>query len=505
VCALPAAAASAPSAITGPLDSFTATSATVTGTVNPNGSTTSWTFEYGTTTGYGAQTLTENAGTGSANLAVSAALTGLTPGTTYHYRLVAMSTAGTTDGSDGIFTTAGATTTTTTTTTSGPGPTATTGSVSSVTPSSAKLNGSVNPNDQPTTWYFQYGPTLSYGSQSPTTSIPAGTSSVSVSFSLSGLAAATIYHYRLVATNASGTSDGADRTFGSTPPPVVQTGTAEGAEATSVTLTAAVDAEGLSTNWYFQYGTSTAYGTTTSTVSAGSGTSARTVTATISKLEPATSYHYRIVASSAAGTSYGSDVTFTTPEAVTLVAESTQAVYGLPLTLSGTVAGSASGVTVTVLAEPNGLASFAAVATVVSRAGGIWSYQAKPALETNYEASTTVGASPPVTIDVRPAIAIHLISGARFLIHVAAAKSFAGRTIQVQRLGSTGAWSTISRMALNANSSVILPVAALPLGSSTLRIAMSINQAGHGYLAGFSRALSFTRSAPPPLKRRSSG
>src|SRR5438093_9398277 len=89
-----AAAASAPTAITGPVSAVGPTSATVTGTVNPNGQATNWYFEYGTTTGYGSKTPTGNAGSGTSNVSVSAPLAGLTPGTTYHYRLVATSSAG---------------------------------------------------------------------------------------------------------------------------------------------------------------------------------------------------------------------------------------------------------------------------------------------------------------------------------------------------------------------------------------------------------------------------
>src|SRR5256885_1443570 len=99
-------AASAPTAITGPVRAIGPTSATVTGTVNPNGQATSWYFEYGTTTGYGSKTATGNAGSGTSNVSVSAPLAGLAPGTTYHYRLVATSSAGTSRGADVIFTTA---------------------------------------------------------------------------------------------------------------------------------------------------------------------------------------------------------------------------------------------------------------------------------------------------------------------------------------------------------------------------------------------------------------
>ena len=84
-----ASAATAPTAITGPVTAVGATTATLSGTVNPNGDATSWHFDYGTTTSYGSSTSSTNAGSGTANTTVTANITGLTPGTTYHYRLVA--------------------------------------------------------------------------------------------------------------------------------------------------------------------------------------------------------------------------------------------------------------------------------------------------------------------------------------------------------------------------------------------------------------------------------
>src|SRR5438874_1038497 len=80
------------------------TSATVTGTVNPGGVSTTWYVEYGTSTTYGSKTASSGAGAGTANVPVSATLPGLAQGTTYHYRVVAMSTAGTSRGADGVFT-----------------------------------------------------------------------------------------------------------------------------------------------------------------------------------------------------------------------------------------------------------------------------------------------------------------------------------------------------------------------------------------------------------------
>jgi hypothetical protein len=89
-----------PSAVTGNPGTITMTDALVNGSVNPNSVATSYHFEYGTTSDYGTPTPSTDAGAGFADVAVSASLTGLTPATTYHYRLVAASARGTTTGAD---------------------------------------------------------------------------------------------------------------------------------------------------------------------------------------------------------------------------------------------------------------------------------------------------------------------------------------------------------------------------------------------------------------------
>jgi hypothetical protein len=106
-------------------------------------------------------------------------------------------------------------------------PAATTGPASAVTTQSATLSGSVNPNGVPTTYHFEYGPTAAYGSTTYTTGAGNG-GTVAAAANLGGLSPATTYHYRIVATNSGGVTQGVDRTFTtsapiapppSTPPP----------------------------------------------------------------------------------------------------------------------------------------------------------------------------------------------------------------------------------------------------------------------------------------------
>ncbi|HXE44559.1 MAG TPA: fibronectin type III domain-containing protein [Conexibacter sp.] len=200
-------AASAPTATTGDSSAITDTQATVAGTVNPQGQITSYAFQYGTTTAYGQQTSLTAAGSGTADVPVRADLAGLTPGTTYHFRVIATNATGTTVGADRTFTTTG------TAPPPAPTPTATTGTAQ-VNGGSALLSGSVNPNGLATSYYFEFGTTANYGQQTAPQSAGAGTSAVSVSATLSGLAPDTTFHYRLVAVGPnSAFSIGGDRTF----------------------------------------------------------------------------------------------------------------------------------------------------------------------------------------------------------------------------------------------------------------------------------------------------
>lgn len=91
-------------------------------------------------------------------------------------------------------------------------PSATTGSATGVSTTSVSLAGTVNPNGAATTYSFQYGTTTAYGQTSATGSLAASTSASNVSETIEGLEAGVTYHYRVVATNAGGTTAGADAT-----------------------------------------------------------------------------------------------------------------------------------------------------------------------------------------------------------------------------------------------------------------------------------------------------
>jgi hypothetical protein len=95
-------------------------------------------------------------------------------------------------------------------------PTATTGDATALTATGATVAASVVANDPSASVAFQYGTTASYGSSVTSSSSPAGVTATGVSASLTGLAPATTYHYRVVATNRDGTTSGIDQTFTTT-------------------------------------------------------------------------------------------------------------------------------------------------------------------------------------------------------------------------------------------------------------------------------------------------
>ena len=192
--------------------SITSTGATVNGTVNPNGQSTTYAFQWGLSTAYGneAPLPPASAGSGSADVPVSLDLGGLASGTVYHFRVIASNASGVSTGADETFTTAG----------SPPAPaTVTTASASNVTATSAVLNGSVVPGSAPTNCSFAYGPTTSYGSLTPAQPVAAGTTSVPMTATISGLASANAFHYQLVCNGAAGTVTGADHTLTTLPEP----------------------------------------------------------------------------------------------------------------------------------------------------------------------------------------------------------------------------------------------------------------------------------------------
>lgn len=199
-------------------------------------------------------------------------------------------------------------------------PTVTTGTATAISQTGASLNGTVNPNSDATNGWFEYGTTTSYGTAtSPQQSMGSGSGAVTLGpKTITGLPCGTLYHFRAMASNSGGTSNGSDQTFitsaCSQTPPTVTTGAASSITQTGASLNGTVNPNGAATNGWFEYGTTSSYGTATSpqqSMGSGSGAVALGPKA-ITGLTCGTPYHFRAVASNSGGTTNGLDQTFTT-------------------------------------------------------------------------------------------------------------------------------------------------------------------------------------------------
>jgi len=210
----------------------------------------------------------------------------------------------------------------------------TTEAPTNVTATSATLNGTV---DGPGTVFFQYGTTTGYGNSTDPETV---TGPGPVSATVSTLSAETTYHYRIVA----GGQAGADRTFttaANPKPPSISNQRARDIANTSATATASINPNGSATTYRIEYGTTTRYGSETAPAQTPTtGTAA--VTVKLTDLRPYTRYHWRTVATNAAGTTRGADRSFRTarqPSGVTLSLSRRTVPWGGDLRLGGRVSG----------------------------------------------------------------------------------------------------------------------------------------------------------------------
>ena len=211
------------------------------------------------------------------------------------------------------------------------------------TEGNSKVFGSVDPAGagEVTQCYFEFGTTTTYGSKQDCTPAAPFNSAQNVSAELPGLVGEQTYHYRLVAHNASGKGAGGDQTI--TPHYVIglQTDPAEDVTRNTAKMKGHFIGNGEATDYYFEWGPTTAYGTKSATPP---GTTAGSPGVGVNKdlvfdaagLQPDTEYHYRVVATNPQGVSPGNDRTFKTLPAV-------QSLTALPATDVGPKAATLNG------------------------------------------------------------------------------------------------------------------------------------------------------------------
>lgn len=226
---------------TGPAESVMPTSATLTGSLEPDGFATKYHFEYGSTAALGSNIpvpFSQSSAKGVVDAVAS--LAGLKPDTTYHYRLVASNEFGTTYATELTFSTAG--------------PGVTTEPAEPVGQTTATLNAKINPNKLATKYHFEYGDANASENKTPEGELAAGESTVAVSVPLTALKLATTYHFRIVAENSAGSFVGPEQEFTTV---LIESASAKEVTGESAALQAQINPLGVKASYRFEYGETT--------------------------------------------------------------------------------------------------------------------------------------------------------------------------------------------------------------------------------------------------------
>ena len=291
----------------GPVTDKTQTSGRPTATVNLNAgpNVTGCAVEYGPSATYGSTVPCSPATPYTGTTEVSADLSGLTTETTYHYRVVVVTTNGTKRGTDQTFT---------------PRAVAdlTTEPATEITRAAATVYGSFTGNSEETDYYFEWGESETYGHKTviETAGSPNEHEHLVESAALTDLSLETNYHYRFVAENSVGTTYGPDQSFETLAAVEnLRTGPAKTIKGTTASLTASWTGDGTPTDCYFEWGPETSYGNLTSAppgVNVGSGSGPQSESSDLTELTSNTVYHFRAVCTNSTGTTYGNDESFQT-------------------------------------------------------------------------------------------------------------------------------------------------------------------------------------------------
>jgi hypothetical protein len=309
--------------------SLSSSGALLEASIDPEYEVTTCRFEYGRSPGLGSSTSVpceqESLGSGGGGVLGNVSITGLESDVTYYYRVVAENATGVVQGSVASFTTLG-------------GPLVTTGGAQDSTRTSALVSGMVDPVGLGTNYHFAYveeGAYLAAVAEGASNPYALGGNSehleVAVDLEidpvgsfgmrsispvlLRGLLPGRTYHYALVASNSLGFAIGHDASFttGTPTSPLVTTEGATAISQNTAVVSATIDPQGLATSYGFELATAGSdYGPPAGLGSVGVGEGAESVDLSLTSLEPGTTYHYRIEASSVDGQSFGTDHEFTT-------------------------------------------------------------------------------------------------------------------------------------------------------------------------------------------------
>jgi plastocyanin len=179
------------------------------------------------------------------------------------------------------------------------------------------------------------------------------------------------------------------------------------------------------------------------------------------------------------------------PPAITIGAAVPIIDYGQSTHVTGVVSNGKAGETVTVFAQPYGQASPVELATLLTGTNGVWDVVVKPTLLTTYQAHWKTTVSQQIGVQLRPAVSFSTYK--RYgTVKVKADRSLQGKKVYLQKFTRFGQWVKIKGVILGRASHSYFRLKLAP-GRYQLRIFMSFNQVGAGYLDGLSRTVTYTR------------
>jgi phosphodiesterase/alkaline phosphatase D-like protein len=341
----------APVVTTEPATNITHSAASLNGTADPNGTSTSGWFRYATSDpgtcndSFGTRAPSSGGsaiGNGVDPVSYSRSITGLLPATTYYYCAIAQSSVGTRFGTVGSFITADV-------------PAVTTVAATAVAGVSATLNGTANPNRLATTGWFRYAASNpgtcndTFGTRAPSSSgavLGSGTVAVGYEQAITGLTPGATYYYCAIAQNSAGKTFGGVLSLTTIPPPTVTTAAATNVSTTSVTLGGTGNPNGADTTGWVRYAASDpgtcndSFGTrapASGGSSLGMGVVGVGYSQGVTGLAPDTTYYYCAIAQSSSGTAVGAVLSFTTLVGPVVTTTAASTVTPTTVTLNGTV------------------------------------------------------------------------------------------------------------------------------------------------------------------------
>ncbi len=177
------------------------------------------------------------------------------------------------------------------------------------------------------------------------------------------------------------------------------------------------------------------------------------------------------------------------PPTLTFAASAPIVTYGTQATLTGIVSNHRAGEQVTIYYQPYPQPNMIQRATLLTTTGGAFTFIVEPQILTTYEATWKGAYATPTSIEVTPNLTLGRNNG--WIIHASGGRSFAGRAVQFQRLNpATGQWVTLKKPLLNSRSSARV-LYHLPKGMNHLRVTLSVNQAGAGFLGAISTTVAY--------------